>query len=301
MPAEKHTFDPDGDLLLQLSQPAKKKAKIHRVRQEREDTIDLDDSPMVSDPMASPSPSPVTAGSDDEPEDVWEAFGAIPKEIGKGRAGWSPTPSAEEAADQTQEEDEESSAEGEGIDLLVSSRHMALASPVFKAMLRHEGFKEGHILSTEGSVKVQLPDDSPRAMRIVCSIIHSQNRRVPRKVSLKRLASIAILVDKYQMVETVESYSDTWIDRLKPELPTEYITAEDEKKIFRWMEIAWVFGRAEEFKAMTCLVERGGYSDLDNEVVGMCSVPDTVISTYGDYSRSTHPFGLSADSVQKTS
>ncbi|PVH85209.1 hypothetical protein DL98DRAFT_483692, partial [Cadophora sp. DSE1049] len=142
--------------------------------------------------------------------------------------------------------------------MLVSSRHMALACTVFKAMLRHEGFKEGHTLSAEGSVQVPLPDDDPRAMQILLDAIQGRNKRVPRKVSLRTLASIAVLADKYQMVEALESFSDL---------------------IFRWMEIAWVFGKAEEFKAMTCLVERGGYSDLDNEVVRTFSVPSIIIDT----------------------
>tara|TARA_R110002060_G_scaffold16308_7_gene22702 strand:+ start:1111 stop:1239 length:129 start_codon:yes stop_codon:yes gene_type:complete len=42
MPANKHTFDPKGDLLLQLSQPAKKKAKIQREWQERQELTPID-------------------------------------------------------------------------------------------------------------------------------------------------------------------------------------------------------------------------------------------------------------------
>ena len=43
-----------------------------------------------------------------------------------------------------QDDDEESRPDIMKIDMLVSSRHMALASPVLKAMLRPEGIKEGH-------------------------------------------------------------------------------------------------------------------------------------------------------------
>ncbi|KAK0108227.1 hypothetical protein ONS95_003046 [Cadophora gregata] len=197
----------------------------------------------------------------------------------KQRTGGSSTTPASGAQEQDPDKDEKSLPGEAAIDMLVSSRHMALASPVFRAMLRHEGFKEGHTLGAEGSVQVPLPDDDPRAMRILLDVVHGLNRRVPRKVSLKTLASIAVLADKYQMVEALESYSDTWINRLKPKLPTEYIKAEDEKLIFRWMEIAWVFGKSEEFKAMTCLVERAGYSELNNEVVGMYSVPSTIMGT----------------------
>lgn len=70
------------------------------------------------------------------------------------------------------------------------------------------------------------------------------------------------------MVEALESYSDVWINKLKSNLPTEYITAEGEKLAFRWMEIAWVFGKAKEFNEMTSLVQRGALSDLNTDVAG---------------------------------
>ena len=166
-----------------------------------------------------------------------------------------------------QDDDEESRPDIMKIDMLVSSRHMALASPVFKAMLRPEGIKEGHTQRKAAS-KSPLPNDDPRAMRILLDVVHGHNRRVPRKVSLRTLASIAVLAVKYQMVEALESYSDVWINKLKSNLPTEYITAEGEKLAFRWMEIAWVFGKAKEFNEMTSLVQRGALSDLNTDVAG---------------------------------
>jgi hypothetical protein len=57
------------------------------------------------------------------------------------------------------------------IRMLVSSRHLMLASPVFKAMLQHSNFKEGEELQTNGKVSVPLPDDDPDAFKILLDII----------------------------------------------------------------------------------------------------------------------------------
>jgi hypothetical protein len=84
--------------------------------------------------------------------------------------------------------------------LLVSSKHMSLVSPVFKAMLQHGSFKEGHDLA-KGTAEVPLPDDDPTAFQILLDIIHHRFRRVPKKLDLNTAMEIAILVDKYQVHE----------------------------------------------------------------------------------------------------
>ncbi|KAL2071714.1 hypothetical protein VTL71DRAFT_12949 [Oculimacula yallundae] len=240
MSAEKRTFDPDGDLLLQLSQPAKKRAK----KQPREASFD------EADPQTSSLPSAELGHNGDE----------------------AASPSGAESEDN----DEESLLDVE-INMLVSSKHMKLSSPVFRAMLQRDGFKEGQILEATGSVEIPLPDDDPEAMTILLDVVHGRNRMVPRKVTLKTLTAIAVLADKYQMVEVLEAFSNSWIKRLKPKLPTEYLEAEDELSIFRWLKISWVFSKAKEFKAMTRLMEQGGYSTMEQYAVGALAVPSIII------------------------
>ncbi|KAH6713229.1 hypothetical protein DL95DRAFT_74558 [Leptodontidium sp. 2 PMI_412] len=154
--------------------------------------------------------------------------------------------------------------------MLVSSKHMKLVSPVFRAMLQRDGFREGCVRGSEGSVEDPLPDDDPRAMKILLDIVHGRNRRVPRKVSLRILTAIAVLADKYLMVEA----------QVEAEAANGVYQGARREAHFRWMEISWVVGKAEDFKAMTCLVERGGYSDLDIHglwVVGTLAVLSIVI------------------------
>ncbi|KAH7350746.1 hypothetical protein BKA65DRAFT_549739 [Rhexocercosporidium sp. MPI-PUGE-AT-0058] len=81
---------------------------------------------------------------------------------------------------------------------------------------------KGCILGSDSSVEVPLPDDDPRAMTILLNIVHGRNRRVPGKDSLRMLTSIAVLAEKYQMMEALEPFHDSWIDKLRPKLPTEY-------------------------------------------------------------------------------
>ena len=93
----------------------------------------------------------------------------------------------------------------------VSSKHLAMASPVFKAMLSH-GFSEGEALQTQGTAEIPLPDDDPAAMAILLEIIHTRGQRVPRKVSLTLLALLAIGIDKYQLQDASKFYADVWLN-----------------------------------------------------------------------------------------
>jgi len=96
-------------------------------------------------------------------------------------------------------------AEAEKIRMIVSSKHMMLASPAFKAMLQPGRFREGIRRNAAGQLEVDLPDDDQDIMVIVLNIIHGRNRLVPKQADPEMLTKLAILVDKYQMVEVAES------------------------------------------------------------------------------------------------
>jgi hypothetical protein len=99
------------------------------------------------------------------------------------------------------------------------------------------------------------------------------------------LTQISILVDKYQMVEAVEVFSDGWIEHLKhpdPEsyiqgLPDAYESLEQQRTVHRWIGISWVFGRPVEFKEMTALMGRGCYADLES--MEEVPIPGLVLGT----------------------
>ncbi|KAE9378231.1 hypothetical protein N431DRAFT_435404 [Stipitochalara longipes BDJ] len=163
----------------------------------------------------------------------------------------------------------------EKVRMLVSSKHMRVASPVFRAMLQQKNFKEGRELSSKGGLELPLPDDDAIAMIVLLDVIHGRNRRVPRKIDLDLVNRISILVDKYQMAEAVGMVSDVWIDNLRNDIPKEYDPNVIE--VHRWLAISWVFGRGDVFKTITKLVQCNCYSDLEFRLEDNLPIPKTVI------------------------
>jgi BTB/POZ domain len=160
------------------------------------------------------------------------------------------------------------------IHMLVSSKHLMLASPVFKAMLQHSNFKEGDTLRSSGKVKVELPDDDPAALRILLDIIHGRVRQVPRHVNLKIMTELSVLVDKYQMLEVVELYVEVWMSTLKSSVPM-FFTAD----LLAWLSISWVFGLADIFKQISRIAMRGS-TDLFGAHESHLPIPQPVFGKF---------------------
>lgn len=176
-------------------------------------------------------------------------------------AAWEDTDEEENSKESTEPEPrdsleknvltDEATAAREDVHMLVSSKHMSLASPVFKAMLQASHFKEGRELAFAGKVEISLPDDDPDAFAILMCIIHGRTRSVPREIDLDLLLRISTLVDKYQLREVVEIISDRWISQLESEIPKELTD-----DLLPWLSIAWVFEKSSIFKETTRIAER---------------------------------------------
>lgn len=83
--------------------------------------------------------------------------------------------------------------------LLVSSKVLTLASPVFGKMLSSH-FKEGlsnH--ANEEKTLISLPDDDADAFLVVFNIIHHRNNQVPKNLPTDCLENFAIICDKYDL------------------------------------------------------------------------------------------------------
>lgn len=117
----------------------------------------------------------------------------------------------------------------------VSSKHLALASPYFKTMLK-DCWVEGMTLSTEGSASIPVKDCKPDVLLIVLNLIHGRLRQVPRKLGLQQVADIAVTTDFLQCHEVTEVFAGIWTEALKPSILD--VFSEDTKK---WMMIASVF------------------------------------------------------------
>ncbi|TGO80824.1 hypothetical protein BPOR_1678g00010 [Botrytis porri] len=223
--AERVTIDPDGDLLLILNERRKNSVSKRKMGGMEMVTTTVDDS-GIGDEIA-----------------------------GEGEVGVLET--VEEDADGNvnvsevvDKEKDKSKKELKEIHMLVSSKHMVLVSPVFKAMLQWSNFKEGYAMKAHGKVEVPLPDDDPDAMRILVDIVHCHHKDVPRKVKLSLLTHLAILVDKYRLHEAVQIYSDMWISQAKKKFPSSM--AEDGIEVcLQWLCISWVFEKARDFTSLT--------------------------------------------------
>ncbi|CZR60551.1 uncharacterized protein PAC_10447 [Phialocephala subalpina] len=157
--------------------------------------------------------------------------------------------------------------------MLVSSKHLMLASPVFKAMFNPEHFREGKLLGNSDEVpEVEFPDDEPETLELLMNIIHGRARRVPSEISFGTFTNLTILVDKYQMVEPAIPYIHLWLARHKTcHTRTKNFTPQT---LLPWLCIAWTFNVSEIFKPTTAFLVKESESRLEAEGI---PIPDCVL------------------------
>ncbi|KAJ0415350.1 hypothetical protein BJY00DRAFT_317888 [Aspergillus carlsbadensis] len=87
-----------------------------------------------------------------------------------------------------------------GVSILISSKALCLASPVFHAMFI-SGFREGRELRdpspASSRASIQLPGDNPDAFRVFSWYAHHKATAMPHAMPFDDLVHFAILVDKY--------------------------------------------------------------------------------------------------------
>lgn len=152
----------------------------------------------------------------------------------------------------------------------VSSHHLKLASPVFKAALTG-GWAEG-VATKEGHYKIDAEDWDAEALRIVLYVIHGRNRHVPPTVTLEMLCKIAVIVDYYQLCEALRFPCLIWVDNLRSSLPQAY-----DRDLILWLCIAWVFENEEIFGIVT----KVAINHSTEEIRGLClPIPERVMDKF---------------------
>jgi hypothetical protein len=159
------------------------------------------------------------------------------------------------------------------IRLKVSSKHLTLASPVFKALLRG-GFAESRDLDAGSPAEVHLPDDNAVALWLLLYILHGQLTRLPRKLNLTTLTQIAVLVDKYELHEATEKITDEWFARSKKRSTAEYEHHSDE--VLQLLCVSWVFRKHTAFSNTTRLAILYSKGDLATIVADDLPIPAEV-------------------------
>jgi len=132
----------------------------------------------------------------------------------------------------------------EEFEVRVSSRHLALASKVFRVMFDGH-FKERVDPGKEQPTRVPLPDDDPDAIMVLLNIIHGLNKRVQRSIEKPLFIAIAILVDKYELHEVVELCAEKWFEQLWA------VRSFNPPHLTDWIFLCWVFGKATQFQQLS--------------------------------------------------
>ena len=159
------------------------------------------------------------------------------------------------------------------VHLRVSSQVLSLASHVFETMFNGR-FAEGQDLSSASPKTIQLTDDDPKCMTMLCKLIHLQNSEIPTKLELDALIDFALLCDKYDCADSVRPWSKIWVSHLLSETENKLC-----EKLF---SVSYMLDLPHEFMdAGERLIRHRRSLDLDQFTIhGHDFVPRFLISAY---------------------
>ncbi|EMC97236.1 hypothetical protein BAUCODRAFT_51931, partial [Baudoinia panamericana UAMH 10762] len=93
---------------------------------------------------------------------------------------------------------------------------------------------------------VPLVDDNFGAMHILLNVIHGWTRRVPRQLDIQILTQVASLIDKYELHETTEIFTDMWFEAVRPALLQDH-----HQNLASRVFICWILQKPSEFNILT--------------------------------------------------
>ncbi|KAI5797525.1 hypothetical protein DFH27DRAFT_107042 [Peziza echinospora] len=138
--------------------------------------------------------------------------------------------------------------------LHVASTALCIASPVFRAMLAQDKYLEGAGLHSSRklgqSYILQLPEDDAESLAILCHIIHLNHHKVPRSMTVERLARLCVVLDKYVCTLAAASWIDFWLAHMPqntPEPTPRDLKADGSFTDLMWLYIALVVGDKQRF------------------------------------------------------
>jgi len=123
----------------------------------------------------------------------------------------------------------------------VHSMLLKAVSKPFSVMFGPD-WKEGHdMLDRKGPAELLLPEDNAAALKIICSIIHHQNREVPQALAACDILAVAVTADKYDCVQALRFASESW---LRP-------FTDEASNLMLLTAAAYLFRNAQAFKEIT--------------------------------------------------
>jgi hypothetical protein len=178
-----------------------------------------------------------------------------------------------------------------GLHIKVSTKHLTLASRVFKTKLQFGS--SGAVCQSDGRVHLRLAEGfEAKAVSIVMNVIHGRGSKVPGSVDLTTLAQIALFVDKFQLLDAVGIYAERWIWNLEAAygLPDAY-----NRDLVLWIYVSCVFRHADIFRSATriaALHSRGEIRDLELPIKHKIISTTAPIDTIHAFLSPTQPYIL---------
>lgn len=236
-----YIIDPSGDTIIALSNPGAAFAIWNLALEERSEqdaaTINGGSEVEQEEPPSGPE-------SSEEPDNVYEVTHVDGKVFITKRAN------AKENSDEESEQHQSDPGPTDDIEptveYQVSSKHLIMASGKFRRELTGTWAECGK--GDDGLHHLTAENWDPEVFTIMLNILHLQNRKVPRSISLEELAKLAVLVDYYMCWEAVEMWTNIWIAEVKLQEPA---PASYSRNLILWMLVAWVFDLDEEFEKTT--------------------------------------------------
>jgi hypothetical protein len=151
----------------------------------------------------------------------------------------------------------------------VSAKHLVLASPVFKEILKG-GWKKSLTYLQTGLVEITADSWDIEALLILLHIVHGRYYQTPRKITLETLAKVAVLVDYYDCREALDILVTTWMNALEETIPKSY-----SRNLVLWLWVSWSFQLPAQFREATSTAMSWSNNWIDN--LGL-PIPDIVIS-----------------------
>ena len=129
-------------------------------------------------------------------------------------------------------------------ELLVSSKILALASPVFKAMFNSKFLEGSTIRSTQNPLELPLPDDDPDALAVLFHTLHFSSKQKFLRLGADLQLHVAQLSDKYDCTASISGESGRWLRSLSE-------GDHDTSILWTSSTIAFLMGHMDEFSNFT--------------------------------------------------
>lgn len=155
-------------------------------------------------------------------------------------------------------------------DMLVDSRALCRASPVFRKML---GGSFAEKKPNIGEWRVCLPDDKSGPFSILMDITHGLFERSPAEPSVEQLYEITVLTDKYDMTRVLRPIAANWLKEVKYDMLHQPLENRG-KALF----IAWELGSLDLFRSLADSIADDAIVDTDGQLAHETMGPLSILA-----------------------